>query len=150
MTTIRAYIILTAILAGFAHHAIAQKNDHGRAVAGKYNGTTFVELLQATLPLQVELQRVRDDSVTVKITDFVLPNGQVFNFTSGRLSVKPETRQGKRVYRLHIAFAYTYNNMPLRVQVNATVSGQELEGEVKAVIMESMETKATYKGKKIT
>ncbi|MDR0765764.1 MAG: hypothetical protein LBF09_02345 [Odoribacteraceae bacterium] len=151
MTTFRTYIILIAILHGIASHAAAREDkDHGRTVAGKYDGNTFIELMQVTLPLQVELLRVREDSVIVKITNLALPNGQVFNFTSRCLSVKPDGGKTKGVYRLYLAFAYKYNNMPLRVQVNATVNGKELEGEVKAIIMESMETKATYKGTKIT
>ncbi|MDR2413369.1 MAG: hypothetical protein LBD64_00085 [Odoribacteraceae bacterium] len=151
MTTFRAYIILAAILVGIANRSLAQgKNDHGHAIAGKYDGNTFIELMQVTLPLQVELQRVRDDSVIVKIANLALPNGQIFSFTSRPLSVKPALEQGKQIYHLRLAFSYTYNNMPLRVQVAASVKGKELEGEVKAVIMESMETKATYKGKKTT
>ena len=151
MTTIRTCIILIAALTAIVNSSSAQdKNDHGRVVSGKYDGTTSIELLQATLPLQVELQRVHKDSVIVKITNFALPNGYFFNFTSRNLSVKPETVAGKKIYRLYVAFNYTYNNMPLRVQVSATVEGKELEGEVKAVIMESMETRATYKGKKVS
>ncbi|MDR2130879.1 MAG: hypothetical protein LBP56_06920 [Odoribacteraceae bacterium] len=151
MTTIRSYIIFIVSLIVFVSPSNAQgKNDHGRAVAGKYDGTTSIELMQTTLPLQLELQRVHNDSVIVKISRLVLPNGQVFSFTSKSLSVKPEKREGKPTYRLHVAFTYTYNNMPIRVQATATVNGKELEGEVKAVIMESMETRATYKGKKVT
>jgi hypothetical protein len=149
MTTTRACLFLLAILAGSPGHLAAQgKNDHGRAIAGTYDGTTAVELLQTTLPLRVELQRVHADSVVVKIPGMALPNGQVFRFTSMPLAVRPVTANGQRAYRLHVAFTYTYNNMPLRVEATATVSGRDLEGEVKAVIMDSMETRATYKGKK--
>jgi hypothetical protein len=151
MITIRAYALLLALLTGAAGEASAQdKNDHGRAVAGKYDGTTSIELMQMTLPLQLELQRVHRDSVIVKISRLALPNGQVFAFTSGSLSVKPETREGKPVYRLQISFNYSYNNIPIRVQATGTINGKELEAEVKAVIMESMETRVTYKGKKVS
>jgi hypothetical protein len=150
MKKTRARAFCLALLLGVASTAGAQdKNAPARAVAGKYDGTTNIELLQMTLPLQLELQRVHDDSVIVKIPHLALPNGQVFSFTSDNLSVTPEKRDGKRVYRLSIAFNYNYNNMPLRVEATGIVAGKEVEAEVKAVIMNSMETRVTYKGKRL-
>jgi hypothetical protein len=147
---IRTRALLLVLLAGLAGVASAQnKNDHGRAVAGKYGGTTFIELMQMELPLQLELQRVHNDSVIVKITNFALPNGQLFNFTSRGVSVKPD-KETKGGYRLHVAFTYNYNNMPVRVEATGTVKGTSLDAEVKAVVMESMETRVTYKARKVS
>ncbi|MDR1414729.1 MAG: hypothetical protein LBI96_02870 [Odoribacteraceae bacterium] len=155
MTTTHKRVLATTLLATLlaATMAVAAprgKDDHGRAVAGKYDGTTSIELMQMTLPLRLELQRVHEDSVVVKIPRLALPNGQVFSFTSGSCSVRPVTRAGKQRYQLNISFSYTYNNIPLRVQATGTIDGDDIDAEVKAVIMDSMETRVTFKGKRAT
>lgn len=126
------------------------KNDNGAAVAGVYEGTVFIEIIQQELKLKLELIRTHKDSVMAKVVDFLLPTGQKFNYQSQNLSVKAETKNGKKTYRLFISFPYTYNKMPMKVVANGTIVDGQLDSEVKATIMESMQTKVTYKAKKQT
>ena len=115
------------------------KKDHAAAVAGTYNGEAFIEIMQQKMKLKLELQRTHRDSVIVVVKDFMLPNG---------VSVKPEVKDGKTVYKLNISFTYTYNGMPMKVTATGTVKDGELDSLVKATIMDAMETKVTYKAKK--
>ena len=82
------------------------KKDHAAAVAGTYNGEAFVEIMQQKMKLKLELQRTHRDSVIVVVKDFVLPTGQKFNYRSTGVSVKPEVKDGKTVYKLNISFTY--------------------------------------------
>lgn len=125
------------------------KKDHAAAVAGHYEGDANIELLQQELKMKLELKRTHADSVIVIITDFLLPTGQKFSFRSKGLSVKPVTENGKTVYKLFTTFVYSYNNMPFKITANATIREKDLDSEVKANLMEAMETKVTYKAKRI-
>lgn len=146
-------IFILLLLVGSSINSVCGQNkgtkDHGAAVAGMYDGAAYIELMQQELKMKLELKRIHKDSVIVVVTDFVLPTGQKFNFRSGGVSVKPEVKAGKTVYKLHISFMYDYNGMPMKVTANGTISEGKLESEVKATIMESMETKVTYKAKKV-
>ena len=124
------------------------KKDHAAAVAGTYNGEAFVEIMQQKMKLKLELQRTHRDSVIVVVKDFVLPTGQKFNYRSTGVSVKPEVKDGKTVYKLNISFTYMYNGMPMKVTATGTIKDGELDSLVKATIMDAMETKVTYKAKK--
>ena len=125
-----------------------EKKDNAASVAGIYEGTAFVEIMQQEMKLKLELIRIHKDSVIVKVTDFVLPNGQKFNYRSQGVSVKSEVKQGKKIYNLYISFSYDYNGMPMEVKASGKVIDGQLDSEVKATIMQSMETKVTYKAKK--
>ena len=125
-----------------------EKKDNAASVAGVYEGTAFVEIMQQEMELKLELIRIHKDSVIVKVTNFVLPNGQKFNYRSQGVSVKSEIKQGKTIYNLYISFSYTYNGMPMEVKASGKVIDGQLDSEVKATIMQSMETKVTYKAKK--
>ena len=83
------------------------KKDHAAAVAGTYNGEAFVEIMQQKMKLKLELQRTHRDSVIVVVKDFVLPTGQKFNYRSTGVSVKPEVKDGKTVYKLNISFIHS-------------------------------------------
>ena len=100
------------------------------------------------MKLKLELQRTHRDSVIVVVKDFMLPNGQKFSYRSNGVSVKPEVKDGKTVYKLNISFTYTYNGMPMKVTAMGTVKDGELDSLVRATIMDAMETKVTYKAKK--
>lgn len=100
------------------------------------------------MKLKLELQRTHRDSVIVVVKDFVLPTGQKFNYRSTGVSVKPEVKDGKTVYKLNISFTYMYNGMPMKVTATGTIKDGELDSLVKATIMDAMETKVTYKAKK--
>lgn len=144
----RVVILMILLLCGVGvTHVMAQSKDHGAAVAGIYEGDTFIELLQQELKLKLELKRIDRDSVMVVITDFLLPTGQKFNFKS-KLSVKPEIKGGETIYRLNADFTYNYNNMPIKITAIGTIKNGELDSEVKANLMEAMETKVTYRAKK--
>ena len=95
--------------------------DHAAAVAGTYNGEAFVEIMQQKMKLKLELQRTHRDSVIVVVKDFVLPTGQKFNYRSTGVSVKPEVKDGKTVYKLNISFTYMYNGMPMKVTATGTI-----------------------------
>ena len=126
----------------------ANKKDYAAAVAGTYNGEAFTEIMQQKMKLKLELQRTHRDSVIVVVKDFMLPNGQKFSYRSNGVSVKPEVKDGKTVYKLNISFTYTYNGMPMKVTATGTVKDGELDSLVRATIMDAMETKVTYKAKK--
>ena len=126
------------------------KKGYAAAVAGGYEGKCFVELMQQELDLKLELKRVHADSVSVKITDFMLPNGQKFNFPSKVVSVKMEVKEGKPVYSLFTTFMYNYSGMSIRITATGTIKDKVLDSEVKANLLDAMETKATYKAKKIS
>lgn len=125
------------------------KKDHGAAVAGHYKGKTYIELFQKELDLNVELKRSHRDSVIVVIKDFKLPTGQTFSYTSKGMSVKPEVKDGKTIYKLHINFIYVYNKMPFNITAKATIIDDDLDSEAKADVMQAMETKLTYKARKV-
>ena len=115
------------------------------AVGGSMNATP---VNNAKMKLKLELQRTHRDSVIVVVKDFMLPNGQKFSYRSNGVSVKPEVKDGKTVYKLNISFTYTYNGMPMKVTATGTVKDGELDSLVRATIMDAMETKVTYKAKK--
>lgn len=125
------------------------KAEPAAAVAGVYDGETFVELLQMRLKLKLELQRVHRDSVVVSVTDFVLPTGQKFSYRSRPIAVKPAVRDGKTVYRLATTFTYDYNGMPMEVNASGTVAGDSLDSQVRASIMGAFETNVTYKARRL-
>ena len=104
--------------------------------------------MQQEMKLKLELIRVHKDSVIVKVTNFVLPNGQKFNYKSNGVSVKSEIKNGKKVYNLFTSFKYNYNSMPMEVKASGKIIDGQLDSEVQATIMQSMETKVTYKAKK--
>ncbi|MBC5622799.1 MULTISPECIES: hypothetical protein [Butyricimonas] len=140
-------LFVTAGMAGVVSAGAKDKKDHGAAVAGTYDGKAYIEIMQRELPLKLELKRIHRDSVIVEVTDFVLPTGQKFSYRSAGVSVKPEVKDGKTVYKLNISFTYNYNSMPMRVTATGTITDGELNSTVKAVIMDAMETKVTYKAK---
>ena len=142
-------LLVTAGIAGVTRVEAKDKKDHGAAVAGTYNGKAYIEIMQREMPLKLELKRTHRDSVEVVVTDFELPTGQKFSYRSGRVSVKPEVKDGKTVYRLNITFTYNYNNMPMCVTATGTITDGQLDSTVKATIMDAMETKVTYKAKKV-
>lgn len=72
----------------------------------------------------------------VVVKDFVLPTGQKFSYRSTGVSVKPEVKDGKTVYKLNISFTYAYNGMPMKVTATGTVKDGVLDSLVKATIME--------------
>ena len=148
MKFIGQLIIVLLVTAGMAHAEVKNKKDHAAAVAGMYDGKAYIEIMQREMPLKLELKRVHNDSVIVVVTDFVLPTGQKFSYRSAGVSVKPEVKDGKTVYKLNITFVYNYNGMPMRVTAAATITDGQLDSTVKAVIMDAMETKVTYKAKR--
>ncbi len=127
----------------------SNKKDHAAAVAGTYSGEAFIEIMQQKMKLKLELQRTHRDSVIVVVKDFVLPTGQKFSYRSTGVSVKSEVKDGKTVYKLNISFTYAYNGMPMKVTATGTVKDGVLDSLVKATIMDAMETKVTYKAKKV-
>lgn len=149
MKIVGQLLLVLLVTAGMAGAEVKERDDHGAAVAGTYAGKVYVEIMQREMPLKVELKRTHRDSVEVVVTDFVLPTGQKFSYRSGRVSVKPAVKDGKAVYELRITFTYNYNNMPMRVTATGTITGGQLESTVKATIMDAMETKVTYKAKKV-
>ena len=124
------------------------KKDPAALIAGTYEGKAFVEIMQQEMPLKLQLVRTYKDSVQVKVVDFALPTGQKFSYQSKNFSIKTETKEGKKSYKLALSFLYNYNNMPMRVEATGTIVGDNLDAEVKATIMESMQTKVTYKAKR--
>lgn len=148
MKIIGQLIIVLLVTAGMAHAEVKNKKDHAAAVAGMYDGKAYIEIMQREMPLKLELKRVHNDSVIVVVKDFVLPTGQKFSYRSEGVSVKPEVKDGKTVYKLNITFVYNYNGMPMRVTATATIADGQLDSTVKAVIMDAMETKVTYKAKR--
>ena len=127
----------------------SDKKDHAAAVAGTYEGEAFIEIMQQKMKLKLELKRTHRDSVIVVVTDFVLPNGQKFSYRSTGVSVKPVVKDGKNVYQLNSSFGYNYNGMPMKVTATGTIVNGQLDSLVKATIMDAMETKVTYKAKKV-
>lgn len=63
--------------------------------------------------------------------------------------MKPVVKDGKNVYQLNISFGYNYNGMPMKVTATGTIVNGQLDSLVKATIMDAMETKVTYKAKKV-
>lgn len=126
------------------------KTEPAAAVSGTYEGEAYVEILQMKLKLKLELQRVHRDSVVVSVKDFVLPTGQKFSYLSQPVAVKAAVENGKKVYKLSTAFSYNYNGMPMDVKASGTVKDDSLDSEVKATIMGAMETKVTYKAKRLS
>lgn len=152
MKFIGTFLLLFLIIGSSMNMAHAQNaggKDHGAAVAGTYDGSAYVELMQQDLKLKLELKRIHKDSVIVIVTNFTLPTGQKFNYRSKGVSVKPEVKDGKTIYRLHTSFMYDYNGMPMKVVATGTIANGQLTSDVKATIMDSMETKVSYKAKKV-
>ncbi|KIO43301.1 hypothetical protein [Sanguibacteroides justesenii] len=151
MKFVRVFLLIVISIFGVENFLFAgdkEKKDNAASVAGVYEGTAFVEIMQQEMELKLELIRIHKDSVIVKVTNFVLPNGQKFNYRSQGVSVKSEIKQGKTIYNLYISFSYNYNGMPMEVKASGKVIDGQFDSEVKATIMQSMETKVTYKAKK--
>lgn len=127
----------------------SDKKDHAAVVAGTYEGEAFIELMQQKMKLKIELQRTHRDSVVGVVTDFMLPTGQKFNYRSKAVLVKPVVKDGKKVYQLNASFNYNYNGLPMKVNATATIVDGQLDSLVRVTIMDAMETKATYKAKKV-
>ena len=145
----RTILFLVAYLCCIAGSVQGQdRKGYAAAVAGWYEGKCFIELMQQEVDLKLELKRVHADSVGVKITDFMLPNGQKFSFPTKVVSVKMEVKEGKPVYNLFASFMYNYSGVPVRITVTGTIKDNMLDSEVKANLMDAVETKATYKAKK--
>ena len=131
-----------------ADAVVSAANDPASAVAGRYTGTTHIDLLDVDLPLSLTLRRVHADSIQVVIRDFRLPTGQVFNFTSAPVLVKARRDGNLTVHDLSITFTHTYNNMPVTVTATGTVAADSLSSRVTASLMGMMETGLTYNARR--